>query len=208
MAHIGGTFDLFDLTDRARVLAFQGTDVSGTGSAADDALVDVLVQRVSADIGQFLRRHIRRAARTEEYRVPRHSHVVQLSGVPVDEALTFEVRYSSDRSYPADPLSAAQYVLHPEGGWIELLMSTPYQPGYVQVVYTGGMAADLNDLDSKPEFRPIVHAATMQVAYLYARRDSLGGSLQLREGVKALSVGEYGLLEDVRRILGRYRRAA
>ncbi len=192
-----GALETFALTDATRVKALTGEQ--GTGA---DALLGTLALEVSDELVRFMDRHVTKAARTEDYELPVTHRTVVLDGAPVDTTASFTIKYALDRDFNVANLSTNSYTLDPRGGLVELHIETPYDPGYVQVSYTGGMAASLTELEALSEFRGLVGAATRQVLFLQQRaRQNLGGEVVSSKGTKATYVGEYQLLRSVRELV-------
>lgn len=198
-----GAHEGFDLTTVAACKALVGIKPDTTG---DDAWFASRVSSVSRSALAILQRHVLSTERTEEYEIGRSRHVLSLDGYEIDDDAPFELWLSASRSYEDTPLDASKYVVQPRTGTARLLVELGAFKSYAKVRYTGGMAEDTAAfLVAYPD---IAEAVAHQVAYLRSRRDALGGSLEISEGVKVKQQGEYGWLAESRRTLMRYRRVA
>ncbi len=71
----------------------------------------------------------------------------------------------------------------------------------VQITYTAGAAADTAALLADPDYADLVLAATLQVQYVFERRNSLGATSQTVNDSKTTSQPELALLKEVRELL-------
>lgn len=193
----------FDLTDADRVRQF----MAHTGSS-DTAVLEALISEISGEALRFMDRHVAYGTYTEEYELRVHQRLVSTRLIPIDEAETFDVYYADDRnSYGTTPLGTSLYEVEPAGGKVRLLFEQRYSPGFIKVVGTGGMAADLTALAADMQYLPLIGAITRQVRYLMQRRDSLGGMIRVGGGgMQHEFEGTYGWLKDVRATLLGYAR--
>lgn len=189
-----------DLTTKARIKALRG--ILTTDS---DDLIDQIIANVSARFESVLARHTLTQAYTETYELPRARKVVWLRGFPVSSITS--IRYTEEPGDTSvDALTANEdYYLDSEDGTVRLRnMETPYDPGFVAVTYTGGMAATTAAFITA--FPDIAAACDAQVVYEMNRRSSPGGSISTRDGKSDFADREVNLLSGVREVLASHSR--
>ena len=203
--NISGQLSVQDFTTVDRVKALVAPSIA-VGDL--DTLIQTLITDVSAQFVRFLGLHATEIARTELYEVRKYSKTLSLDAKPIDAAATFTLKYGSDTQ--ASSLVARtsdEFVVNKPAGWVRLLFDLPYQPGYIEVTYTGGLGVSTSDLIAG--WPDLAGAADRQVLYLLQRRSALGGNVQLASGGgTSFSTGQYGLLNDVERALAAHRRAS
>lgn len=130
-----GTF--LPLTTLAKVKLHKG--LAGPGQ---DPLIEDLILEVSDDAQKILRRHTEAKRRTEVYELPVNQRVLSVDGFPISGSVT--LYYAPTRDFTGiDVLDTSDYQVIAERGQIEFSgLSFFYNPGYVQIIYTGGMASD------------------------------------------------------------------
>ncbi len=203
--NITGRLDTIDFTTLARVKLL--LDPSNE-DATIDTLIESLISDVSSRFTSVLMMHSLKQPRTEVYEVRQHARAVTLDADNVDAA-PFTLKYAAHPSSfalltsPPD-LAATSYVLNEPTGWIRLLFDTKHAPGYLQVVYTGGMGIDTGQLVLARN--ELAYACDLQVKYTLDRRDSLGGNVTSLAGGATSFESEYKFLKEVDAILEQYRR--
>lgn len=196
------TYEAVDLTTLAEVrLLLNPDDASDTST---DALINSLISDVSAMLTSLLCWHTLEAAREEIYPMRRFQRILTLDSRPIDttaETPGIKIHINTDFSNVLD-MDTTLYAINESMGVIRFL-SPPIRDSFVQVDYTGGLETSAaNVLTNYPE---IAHAATMQVKYLYNRRDSLGGNVESFAGSTSFDRA-YGLHPEVKRMLLRHAR--
>ena len=193
-----------DLTTTARVKA----NLGGISSSASDSLIDGIVTDVSYRFERYMRRQVLRQAATATFPASRFSTILSLPAYPVTSITS--IKYATHPSEFADAtaMAATEYVLEDQdAGLVRFLVEMPLlddrRPGYLQVVYTGGMAEDTDDFIAT--YPDVARAADVQCAYEFQRRNSPGGNATNDGGSTAFD-GPLGLLESSRQALTPYRR--
>lgn len=205
--NLTGRLDTIDFTTLARV-----KEMIDPTSA--DASLDPLISRLIADVSSrftsVLMMHGSKVERTEVYEVRQHTKMISLDADNVD-ASPFSLKYAAHPSTlsgatPPPDIAATSFVLNAPGGWLRLLFDTKSSPGYLQVIYTGGMGTDTDDLVI--ERNELAYACDLQVKYQLDRRDSLGGNVTSLAGGSTSFESEFRMLKEVDAILEQYRRVA
>jgi len=191
-----------DMTTKARIKVMRGIDAADT---ILDAMIDQIIVNVSARFEAALGRHVLDSDYTETYEIPKAGKVVWLRAYPVD-SITSIIYSSKPNDATATLLTADdEYYLDSEAGIIRLRLSnTPYDPGYLAVVYNGGMA--LTTTAFIAEFPDIAAVCDQQVIHELNRRNTPGQNIETRDGKSAFGEGEINLLRGVREVLGMYSR--
>jgi hypothetical protein len=194
---------VIDLTTRDRVK--RRYSING---AQTDQLIDELIQEVSADVTRYLGRHIWTTSRTEVYEIGSHDHYVSLRGAPIESVTS--VTYHSSRDFSsATALSASAYDINNDEGTIFIRVSTPFSPGFVQVVYSGGLVTasseDAATASIVTEYPDIAGAVDKQVIEEHRRRLAQTGTVVVR-GSQTQQFVALGLMPDVKRRLDFFRR--
>lgn len=192
-----------DLTTLARVKARLGKVSSE--DTADDANLGSLIQGVSRRIERYLDRELKRVARTEYLNVRQWRTAYPLRAYPIDSVAS--VHLDPEGAFGSDTLLlATDYVIDDEVGQI-VLRSTPLAdaPRALKVVYTGGIADDVDELVDDDAWRDIVLAADREVVAEFKR---IGAELiqsTTHQG-GTTSYVEDGFLRGTMGILDRHRR--
>lgn len=175
-----------------------------------DSLINELIAEVSMDFEIYLGRHVLIQERTEVERLRAHQHTFSLKGAPVTSVTS--LKYNS-RDYDwanVDAIDEVNYRVDSSLGQVYLRGNTPYEPGYVQVIYTGGLVTPGDDeVESTAAFisaLPILSgAADQQIVEILRRRKTPTGTVQLR-GSMNQQPAELRMLSMVKQRLDRYRR--
>ena len=185
------------MTTLARVAARR--DLQGT---ADDALLSEFIAAVSQTTEERVSRHAQAAARTEVFRVDRFKRMLTLPGRPISTVTSIKVNYIPvfDTVTAADP---SAYDILSDQGQVRLNWSLNYSPSYVEVVYTGGMAADTTSfIAAYPE---VADAVDVEVVNRWNRRKSPGGETTTLGSATVSRTSAYGLHSHLRDAIRRYK---
>jgi len=189
-----------DLTTTARVKELLDVDDSETGS---DAAIGRLVTSVSARIERYLRRGVEAAARTETFDVMHGRTTYALHAYPVSAVASVKIATSYNFAAAGAKTSNTDYHVDLAAGIVEQLTTWLTGPRVLQVVYTGGLAADTATVLSN--YPDLADAAEKQCVEEWLRRTSLSRTNSNASGVtEARDV--VTLLPIVREILAPYRR--
>ena len=186
------------------------------GTISDDALLQLFITQVSARFARYLGRHVDRIERTEDYTARAGARLVTMRGTPVDATKPFTLQASATRDFSNAQVYVENqdFVLDPELGLVTLLTTptvrvagfsgVPIAPAWLRVTYTGGLAETIDELASK--YADLVSACTLQVAYLYRRKDSPGAKTVKMGQSESMHDQEYQLLAEAKQVLDSYRR--
>lgn len=193
-----------DLTTLTRVKSTLG----GFSTSAYDSLIGQIISDVSSRFERYMRRQVLRTTNTKTFPLAQLSTVVTLDAAPVSSITS--IKYAS---HPSDfagttAMSSDLYVLEDSAaGLVRFLIEMPLndrrRPGYVQVVYVGGMADDTADFVAT--YPDIARAADIQCAYEYNRRNTPGGNVTSDAGSTAFDEA-LGMLESSKQALAGHRR--
>lgn len=189
-----------DLTTTARVKTMAG--ISGT---TRDTLIGVLVTAYSAEAERYLDRYVQSSSRTEVHYLPRFRKQVQLKGWPVGTLTSVTLSSSRDFTGGVALTEDASFVLHDELGMITLDDVPSDDPAFLQVVYTGGMAADQSAFTTA--YPHISAAIDVQVIEHLRRIDN--GTMEATASDAQGSVsafGSYSLNKHTKDVLNSHRR--
>lgn len=187
------------LTTLARVKAHIG---GFTTTASDDLLTSV-IDSVSARFERYLWRTVAKQTYTEVLPARNAEKVFALSAVPITTVTTVKYETHPDYFASGTALDSKLWTYDANGGYLRLIMTTPYKPGFVQVAYVAGMATDTTDFIAR--FPDIAQQADVQVAYEYSRRNTPGGNATFGQGGTS-HTGELDLLPTVTKALNMHRR--
>lgn len=197
----------FELTTLAKVKAHISS-AFGTSTADDDYLGDI-ISEVSTQAEQVMGRQVDAIERTEEYDAYPRMRQLELEQYPVSAVSSIKVATDGDFA-SATALDSDTYRFEASTGLLYFTTQPiAVVPGYtawraVQVVYTGGMAADQSAFIAA--YPDIASAITRQVAHAHHRRQGLGaGTVDLNRS-QMVHTSEYGFLKDTLRVLRSYRR--
>jgi len=190
---------LIALTTLARVKAQLGQPTSQTD---DDALIEQMIAAVSLRIERHLGRPVESAARTEYVDLCSGVDRYQLAAYPVASIASVKNSTTFAWASTTAKVEGTDYVVDPESGILRLLPASVWfaGPEAMQVVYTGGIAANTAAVTSSTGlYQDLALACEYQVSDEYRRRHGLSVS------------GESGsdtvrLLPAVREMLEPYRR--
>lgn len=127
----------FLITTSARVKAQR--DLSGSGF---DSFVDKIIAGVSQMAEDYLGRRLLQQSWTEIKQLQSRRRIVSLDAFPITSVTS--VRYAPTRDFSTvDPMDSSGYQVLLREGQIDLSgIQTWFERGFVQVIYTGGMATD------------------------------------------------------------------
>jgi hypothetical protein len=185
-----------------------------TGTSQDDVL-DRLITSTSQRIESFIDRPLQSSARTEEYSIKPRQNTLFLRAYPLNtQASVTTVKVAGDWDFAAaTAVDSSSYhvdldtgMLHfnyyPTTNYLGNNMATA--PNIVQIVYTGGFAANTTNFIAA--FPAITGACEMQVIALWRRRDQpMMDTVKIDEYTSTVS-GPIEFLPDVRQALMPYRR--
>lgn len=178
--------------------------IEASDTADDDRLND-LIAAVSRRAEKYIGREFERAARTETYQIGRRQRAVFLRNTPIDEGEAFEVRlrYVGTDDFPTEAEPTTRYELDARTGRLYFLNYVPTGPKALQVIYTGGLAADDAALQA---IEDLEMAIRHQVAYEHQRRSDLGQQSALGGQFAGKTyAGEIDWLDSVRSRLNAYK---
>lgn len=175
-------------------------------STEEDAMIDMVIASVSANVEAFLRRPLETKSRTEDVDVRNWQRRFFLQAAPVSASPALAAYNDWGRTYAAATLvDATLYHLDLERG--SLTFDKTYLVTGIRAmrfVYTGGMGTTVETLATA--FPSVVMAATYQVAHEFRRRKRLDLT-SLSVGGESIAVAsELRLLEHVKDLLQPYRR--
>lgn len=183
-----------NLVDLPRVKAY--LDLT---SNDNDALLDDLISGVSDQIERYLGRGIELKSRTEVFDLEDYQDRLFLSAFPVTTVTS--VKYDITGVFSSGDVSG--YYTNKATGVIRLPSSYDEATYAMQVVYTGGLAADVNGLLSGG-WADLVNACSMQVAALFKRRQNIEQT-SVSDAAGGVSYADLDLLPAVKAILAPYR---
>lgn len=165
---------LINATNVTRIQAFSGLG----GSKPTTDFLNLAIPAVSALIEQFLRRHLKTEARTEDYDVEPRSKVIYLQGWPVESSPAPQLFSDVNREFGAGTeVDADEYVIDLQDGVIDFVrgINSVYVRGrrVLRVTYTGGMAIDSDTLIAN--FPTVAFAADLAVMHYFERRNTISG---------------------------------
>lgn len=190
-----------DWTTTTRVKALGGWDA---GDTQHDAVLDRLIDSYSQEFERRLDRVVEVAVQTDVRRIKRGKRTLSLRAVPLSAAPT-SIKYNDtlDFSVATALVENTDYVVDLTEGLIEFLFAPTMTVGWMQIVYTGGMAADTAAFIAA--YPALAEAIDAQVVYHYRRRDYPGGSRTVEGGSTSFE-SELNILKGVERALLQYRR--
>lgn len=200
---IGGTgLEAVDLTTTAAVKALMGNGLSV--STDIDTQIATAITQVSNEIARYLGFHTLQAARTETYEVRAGKRILTLDGRPLVTLTSLKLADHPNNLATALEVDTDDYVVHNEAGWMKFVRRMYTGNFFAQVEYTGGL--ELNTAGVAANREEIAFAAGLQAKYYLQRRDSVGGNITSFGGGSTSFNAQYGMLNEVRRILDAYRR--
>lgn len=163
-------------TDKDRVKVWLKQQLSDT---SHDTLLDQLIETVSVAMEgpELLNRPLLEAERTEEYALRRNKrhYALSLRAAPVLSSAAVQVKIDTRGDWESVSVEdASTYAVLADRGQIRW-DSPVIGPSLVQVVYTAGMASDLDGL--KATYPDLVQAATIWVGLLFSRRKDVGAHM-------------------------------
>ncbi len=145
---------VLNMTTRARVIRLMGDDPEGTDPAARD-LIDALIYFYSDDaMRNYLRRAVKSKSRSENFDIPEgwklyRDNTLTVKASPIDTSATVRVTVNSDNprdfTDTDDDVDSDLIIIDPDrANRGDIYIGATISPGVnvVQVVYTGGMAAN------------------------------------------------------------------
>lgn len=187
---------LLDLTTTADVKT-----LLGKSKADHDTLIGEMVTDMSRRFEQELGRSLMAESQTEVFSVRQGQRIIGVTAVPMSALTSIKLSITKDFSGVAALTSNNDFVIDLAQGEIEFLFAP--DTGYVEVAYTGGMAANTSAF--KSAFPDIARACSKQVAYEFERRNRPNSSTTV-EGANRTYDAPLGLLPDVQTVLDMNRR--
>jgi len=187
---------LMDLTTTADVK----TLLVMSGST-HDTLIGEMVTDMSRRFGQEMDRFLMAESQTEVFRARQGQRTLGVTAVPMSALTSIKVGITRDFSGVTALTSNSDFVIDLTQGEIEFMFVM--DGGFIEVVYTGGMAA--NAAAFKTAYPDIARACSKQVAYEFERRNRPNSSTTV-SGANKTYEDPLGLLSDVQRVLDMNRR--
>jgi len=193
---------IVELTTTARVKAALGIDVADT---TQDVWLAGALQAVSQRFELFMDRPIELTSRTEEYDVHDGRQVsLFLRAYPVT-AITSVKNATGWDFASATAIDSTSYRIDADNGQLHMAIELAYGPKAVQVIYTGGLAANTADLITN--YPSIAMAADFQIAAMFRRRSTPQGTgMSGKQGGSITFEGPLKLIPEAREILASFTR--
>jgi hypothetical protein len=195
-----------DLSTLARVKVHLDATGQKIVKAESESMLSALITAYSASFETYLNRTVEATSRTLQTNVHPGERVFELPAYPVT-AIT-SVKNAEDRDFAsATAIDSDDYYCDTEKGllYVDGYVLLP-GPGVLQVVYTGGMAADAASFVTA--FPEIAAALDLQVVSHWQRKDQLAAQgVSLGQGSKSFT-GPVKLMPEVRATLAKFRRVA
>jgi hypothetical protein len=197
-----------DLATYEHVTAFL-TLQGETVDAAMASVISSLIASYSKRFEQELGRLVEQRERTEVYSLERGQTVLTLNAYPIVSVT--DIRNDVLRVYGDDAvIPETDYFINAERGTIHFDYAPAHGNGAIQITYVGGMADNAvstdGDLDFEIAYPDLSTALTLQVAYVFRRRNTLGSSGVNFQGGGSSWEGAVKLLPEVRATLDQHRR--
>lgn len=170
--------------------------------AASDAVLEEFIVAVSKSVEELMARHVLEAERTEVVRVDRFKRTITLPGRPIVSVAELKVGTRPDLS-SASATDATAYDVLLEQGQIRLNWSPSYEPTYIEVTYTGGMALTTDAFVTA--YPDIADAVDVEVIHRWNRRKTPGSESTTFGDGGVARTSAYGLHQHLRDVVGRYR---
>lgn len=170
-----------------------------------DTLLSAMITAISARAENYMDRGVQSTARVEYFDVTRPTMLrLYVSSWPVAASPAPAVVNDATRAWTQTALDVASYTYDPTSGLFTFDKCTLIDgPRYLQVSYTGGLAADVATL--KTSYPDLEWAVRTQVIHEFRRRDTMATtSRQLGEGSIAFD-GPVEWLPTVLNVLDDYK---
>lgn len=197
-----------ELTTLARVKAH--LEIASTNQ---DVFLGQLIASTSQQIELELARHVQSTRRTEIYPLRAGWRTIAVRGSPIDGGIAVKASKTRDFTGSDTLVANTDYILEAEVGVVRFMrdfdhftqgaIGHPIAPTYMQIVYTGGMAADTDSFIAA--YPNLASACDMQIRYVYQRKDTLGGDAVIGEAVARFDA-PLNLLPAVQRAIDYYKR--
>lgn len=191
---------IIDLTTSTRVKA-----VLGFSDTSEDVWITAAITAVSQRISLHMDRPVELVERTEEYDLhDGRQETLFMRAYPVTAISTIKNSIAWDFGN-VTAIDSDLYRADGENGQIHLRTELAAGPKAVQVVYTGGLAANTDDLIT--DWPVLAHLADLQIAALFRRRATPQGStVSGKQGGSVSFEGALKLIPEVREGLASFRR--
>jgi|GEM_PF-3464612 len=191
-----------DITTATRVKA-QLTGISGS---SEDAFIGDVITGLSGYFERYMRRVLLKQTYTREIRLRRWKQVISLDAFPIESVTSIKYCQNPSGFATATAMDAETYAILEDGttGVIEFLVEMQMAPGFLQVVFVGGMAEDQAELElNYPE---LVQACDTQCVHEFNRRFTPGGNLTFGGGSTSFDFSSVELIPRVKGVLDTFRR--
>lgn len=170
----------------------------------EDDVLNHLIAAVSAQIERYLGRTIETDTYTEYFNVDAGSATFSVKAYPVTSVTS--VKNSIDWDWAGTTAVSADYVEYDSHPGLIYVYGQQLVAGHgaLQIVYTGGMASNTQEL-SMGSYADIALAAEQQVIATWRARSSFGMT-NAGAGANTAMFGEGGLIQSVRQLLDPHRR--
>lgn len=200
--NLSANLDSIDLTTLARVRELTPHSVSDTSM---DSVISRLITDVSMAMGRYMGLHLDTASRTEIYELRKHSRVLTLDAKNVSAITSIK----ENPSIPDDwstiaAIDDSNYVLNTPGGWVRFLKNRANDPGFLQVIYSGGFGAAASNVIT--DFPDLAQGCEIQVKYLLERLSTIGGDISTGEGGGTQFGNAYGWHRQTMDVMSHHRR--
>lgn len=186
----------------------------GITDSGSDTLIAQLITAASNEVERVMDRHVLTTARTEVYPVRSVKRLVLLRAYPVTSVSSIKISATYDFTDSTALTANEDYILDTANGVLRFLVDVdprehptsgqPLSPLFVQIIYTGGMAADASAfIAAYPE---VSQAVDMQCVHWFKRRSSPGQTSTTLGDSSAQFEGELGLLSMVKASARRFKR--
>lgn len=185
-------------------LAALWSGLSGQSMRVDQ--INQVIPAVSRAIEKYLEVDgLELKARTEYFNVIAGQNYFALRTIGIVEITS--IRSSQLRDWTVDPVDDSYYTFDPargtlefDGYWLET------GPRTLQVIYEGGIAEDVEELVTLPEYADIMLAAEQQVLFTVTRSPHFGATSLSTGGGSRSFEAPVTLLKDVTDKLDKYKR--
>lgn len=191
-----------DITTVARVK----TQLTGISGSSEDAFIQEIITGLSGYFERYMRRVLLKQTYTKEIRLRRWKQIVSLDAFPIESVTSIKYCENPSGFSTATAMDASAYAILEDGttGVIEFLREMPMAPGFLQIVFVGGMAEDQAELElNYPE---LVQACDMQCVHEYNRRYTPGGNITFGGGSTSFDFSSVELIPRVKGVLDTFRR--
>lgn len=191
-----------DITTVTRVK----TQLTGISGSSEDAFIQEIITGISGYFERYMRRTLLKTTYTKEIRLRRWKQTLSLDAFPIESITSVKYVAHPSEFTDADALDATDYAILDDGttGVVEFLREMQFSPGFLQIVFVGGMGEDQPELElNYPE---LVQACDMQCVHEYNRRFTPGGNINSSAGSTSFDFSSVELIPRVKSCLDAFRR--